>query len=774
MNTMRTGILFAFFLLACLLHAEEPSTPETWQRRTWGEDGQPALAALEASADGGTTLPVAFPGQQEFVIGLPKGFPRQAAKLNLEMVASAPLPADTRLYVFTRDWEYRWRQVEFSWSRLLAATGRGNTVAVSIPLAEDQNLAWQPVGHSQPWTSAVPGQIREWGLILVSRQPCQAKVVLRRPVVWEEESTAPTVRALGWTPLQPRVGEIVEGGYEIEGWRGSPFNAADVSLSATILPPGGGAPLKIPGFYMEKFQRTSQKVLADGATLVSAGHPCFVLRYLPERPGPHRIQVAATVGNKRLELPEQTLEVADAPRPFKGFVRQDPKDPRFLAYEDGTFFRGVMLNVRSPYDVRYADIARYTCWKDDGLDLYARLLPKYKEARINVVEVWMSSWWLGLEWTDEVHGCHGVGWYNQRRAWMLDRIFSWAAANDIKVVLVLNNHGKFGNGQFDSEWPRNPYFKKNGGPVANCEEFFVSDPCLAAQRQFAQYVIARWGASPQLLSWKLFTEIDLTGNSMTFYRTPPMTQWHQQMTDFFRNNDPWRHLVSTHWMMDYAHVNPEVASLPKLDLLTIDAYYMSGGSARLFDLFRGGAEVAAAYKKPCFITEYGGSAYGENTAVLQRQFYLGPWLAFFNGHACGAGFWWYPLVEEKNLYGMLKGFVAFTDGEDPRGAKFQSGLSGGRDVEINLVRQPGRLLVWGFDRVGFSNERNSEDWVEYPDYAVPVGGLVPGTYAVESWDTATGAKTGLPDLVVAAGQGIVDVKVPPFKRDFGLKLIKRP
>lgn len=774
------GLLLAVVWFAGPAKALEPDTPPIWQKRVWGPDGKPVYSPL-VQKDGGAGLPVEFPGRGEFILGTPKGLlPVNAPAMRITFAVTSPLPDDTALYVIAKDWDHLWRQIAIPWRQVTETAGRTTgTIELTVPISGPEAVSrWQPVGHRATWHELTPEQLREWGVVFESKTktPHSQTIQIVSAEILPALPADPKVKILGIFPSRHQVGERIDFICEIEGWQGSPFDPAAISLQAAIVRPDGVAQT-VRGFYFQDFVRLPSGG-EDG--LLPSGSPAFMIRYMPTQPGNYSFQPVIRVGARELRLPKATLKVEPPAKPFHGFLHVDPKDKRFLSWDDGSFFHGVMMNFRSPTDARYDDIARYNNWKDEGLEAYERLFPKYKAAGIKVVEIWMCSWWLELEWTHEMPGCHGIGWYNQWRAWKLDRIMEWAAKNDIQVILVLHNHGQFGT-QFDNEWIRNPYNSKKGGWLDNAESFFSDAKAMEAQRRFFEYVVARWGWSPNLMSWKIFTEIDLTGNSLTFYNDPAVKTWLAKAATILKEEDVNKHPVTIHWMLDYTRINQQIASLPEMDFLTMDAYYMGKGetSQKGVEMLRGAETVANLYRKPAGVTEFGGSPYGSDYPVLQAEFSMAPWLGFFGAHPFSPGFWWFPLVEEKNMYPRLTGFTKFTEGEDIRGMRSQTCLAGGNGIELCLLRQVDaagtsqRLLMWGFDSVYFYNSHAGRSPRDVKEYNAPIGGLTPGSYQVEFWNTETGVVSSKTTLTVKPGQPIVDLPIPFFKRDFAAKLTRK-
>ncbi len=109
----------------------------------------------------------------------------------------------------------------------------------------------------------------------------------------------------------------------------------------------------------------------------------------------------------------------------------------------------------------------------------------------------------------------------------------------------------------------------------------------------------------------------------------------------------------------------------------------------------------------------------------------------------------------------------------------QTCLAGGQGIELCLLRKIAadgtseRVLLWGFDSVYFYNSHTGRPARKMSDYKAPVGGLSPGTYKVEFWNAETGVVSSRTTLTVNQGQTIIDLPIPPFERDFAIKLIRK-
>lgn len=758
--------------------------PGGWQRRTYTPANEPQLAKLQTrpAADGqpaALALPVNLPGKNEYVLPLNRSWQGyQVLELDFTLPEGLPaeppegivgrLPEQTYLYVFTKDWDHLWRQVR------LPVPNRPGPWTVRVPIAGDAAVAqWQSIGHGRPWNPVITRALLEMGCAFNLEPGANATfagevlltgVRLADPGVPEAKTV---FRELSMLPDSPQVGKRCEISFEYGEWLADPFDPAKTDITATITQPDGKT-VAVRAFYFEDFLYNPE-IEDKASTLIPQGRPQFKFRYCPLQPGRHEIAITARANGRTATAPPLGFTALPADPDYRGFVRRDPQEEVFLAWESGETFWGLGMNVRSPYDNRYVGIAPYSEWRDEGLPLYDRLFAEYEKRGITVVEVWMCSWWLALEWINDAPGFHGVGHYNQYRAWMLDRILEAAERHNIVLLLAFNNHGKFGM-MYDTEWDRNPYNKACGGFLDNCEQYFTDPRAREAFKRTCDYIVARWGYAPNIMSWKLFTEVDLTGTTMEFYLKPEVAEWHREMGAYLKSIDPNRHLVTTHWMLSYHRINAAIADLPELDFLTTDAYYQGGGTQRLLDLLRGGTDFARARRKPLLITEFGGSPYADTMGNLVKQLHLGIWVGFFTEAPASPMYWWFALADEKDLHPRLASLHRYSLGEDRRGLAINFRNLPETTLAVYEMTGPNRYFAWLFDAAYYTAATENLTPQGWKDIPLPVQGLAPGAYTLEIWDVAKGVVAEQRPLTIAEGSGTITIPLPPFTLDLALKI----
>lgn len=744
---------------------------DAWNIRTWNGH-EPTLTPLKC-AGGTLVIPLNFPARAEIVTTKVNGW-ADATDVTFLFKAPSPLPTTTILTFFTKDNDHLWRQIRLKCPK----PAPDGTFSVTLPVKGHTAVAaWSPCGHGRTWTSLTATNLLEYGIIAEQdtgvSTPFQGELhlisvkALAHPIVFTGK-----VSDLEYTPAAPEVGDIIEVTFRMDCWPTAPFDSAKTSIEGTVTTPAGASEA-VRGFYYEDFLYDPEE-WDKTRCLTPDGKPCFKLRYCPRTAGPHALHIKCDVDGIRAELPEITFTARPPVRPFHGFIRRDSGNDQFFMYDDGTVFPGLGINVRSPFDNRYREVAPYSLWQDMGMAAYDSLFKKYHECGINVVEVWMCSWWLALEWINDAPGFHGVGHYNQYRAWMLDHIFRLAHQNNINLLLVINNHGKFAM-HFDTEWARNPYNKVNGGYLEKCEEYFTNQRARNDTKRLFDYITARWAANPGLIAWKLFTEVDLTGPDLAYYHNPAVAAWHTEMGDYLKKIDPYKHMVTTHWMLNYQRINDAIANLPQLDFLSTDTYYNAqpGGTAALLALLNGSRIFAKAHKKPLVITEFGGSSYADSMTNLVKQLTIGMWTGFFNEMGILPMYWWFALVEDKELYPVFSALSAFSEGEDRR--KMTPTLTSvpNANLSLDILQSPDRILAWLFDNDFYLTDTENVRPSIRTAQKITVRAPKPGQYIVQFWNSLSGTVISTTEITIKPDDKSITLTLPDFTKHTALKILQK-
>ncbi len=551
----------------------------------------------------------------------------------------------------------------------------------------------------------------------------------------------------------PQVYRKVEIAIETDGAFLNPFDPAEVDLRINYTSPTGQA-FTVPAFWYQDY---------DPQTLAAIGEPGWRARFTPTAPGEWQVQ-AELVGQKMKSEPLQITAVSlSADAPFAhGFLRRNPVNKNYLAYDDGTTFFGVGLNLGWSTHRPFQD---YLDWLD-----------RLSANGGNLIRVWMASWSFGIEWSDT-----GLGNYTRRldRAFQLDQVFELAEQRGIAIELVLINHGAFSE-SVNAEWKNNPYNTINGGMCAK-PECFATD--LQARQYFERrlrYIVARYSYSPALLAWEWWNEANWTPIFDT-----DMAAWIKAMTPTIQAYDPQAHLISTSYA---ANSTPLVNKLQVIDFAQLHLYSSADPATAFPELYRRWTKDIPG--KPVLFAEYGVSTTGEDNTSHDRQglrVHNGLWAATFSGFASGAMYWWWDsYVDPLYLWPVYGRLAEFLKGTDLALLKPGSFTLTEKDVSVLVLQDSHTALAWLHDRkyeIGAMENQYYDltragnppgaDWIYRTDpiqgLDLAPSGLIDGAYAVRWYLPSEGrwlAQTT--SFTIANGIGLLPV--PNFSGDIALKI----
>ncbi len=536
----------------------------------------------------------------------------------------------------------------------------------------------------------------------------------------------------------------------------NPYDPNELGLKARFTAPSGKV-AEVGAFWYQGYDLQTRK---------PTGKPGWKVRFTPNEAGEWKITAYDPTSGVRSE----TLTISVNPSDLLGFVRINPQDHRYLAFDNGDFFFPIGVNM-----------AWWSDWKDP-IDQYTRWLDEFASNGGNTIRVWMAAWSFGIEWKDT-----GLGDYTERQyeAWCLDRLFELADQYQIKIILVLMNHGPLSL-VANSEWNSNPYNASLGGPLSSPEEFVTNPVATAYYQRRLEYIINRWGYSPNLLAWEWFNEVDLT----------PITDnalipWIRQMTAYLQQRDVNHHLVTNSFSV--RKWSP-VWKLPELDIVQVHEYASQFNlgerdpTTQLGKVYEDLAQRVAS--KPILLGEFGYSASqrGENAEKTGIQLHNGIWASTFSGYAGSGMYWWWDTyIAPNDLWHHFKGLADFLKGEDltdydPFSQLQIKDLSGTSNQAEGLGLRGKETLVWLHSREYTADSAiaarkanpnlSSYTPVTLQGLFLVLNNVVNGNYTVQWFDPQNAAWVEA-QQVTAVGH-ILTIPIPPFNADMAAKILLNP
>lgn len=672
-------------------------------------------------------------------------------------------PSNAQALVYMKDWDHFWYQTLIPG---YLDPGEANFVSVDLgPKSADQ---WTTHGHYATWHFRALLKPKLFGIRIFAPDEYEGACTITDATgVLRTDDSAPVIRSVRANSHQVACYETFELSASLPDRYADPFDAEEVLFQGTFTAPDG-TQTTIDGFYGRDFFR---KVEATGEDILPQGTPYWRVRYTPLVPGPHSYTLKVKDEHGEAEWGPATFVASEPKTP--GFVRVSKRDPRYLEHTNGDFFFPVGHNIRSPNDLRIEKNFPWMKRWPEGSASYVRRFADMKRHGENFAEIWSASWSLGLEWHADWKGYRGIGQYNMMHAWEFDRLLEEATRQGIYIGLVIHNHGKFST-FCDPEWDSNPFSTQNGGYLASPNGYFTDPKALAHFRKLMRYMVSRWSHSPNLVSWQLWSELDLAGAKKDWYKSPAVVDWHRIMGREVKLMDPYDHLVATHTCGDYTHQNEDIISLPEIDFCPCDAYHASPDPLHIVTLMQQTVTFNNAFEKPVLITEFGGTAMAQGLQYLVDALHAALWTSTCTPIAGTPLFWWWHLIEEEELYPMFASVSRFMEGEDRRNPKLVSHPATVRQknaisptLGVQCMSDGVEAVGWLYDKPRFSHI-DPEGEPTYKDVVLSIPKMADATFRAEFWDTTAGLP--IHSTNVTTKGAVLLVPVPPFSRDIAFKV----
>jgi hypothetical protein len=686
------------------------------------------------------------------------------ARLTFDVYVPEGAPNDMRAMVYCRERDWWWYET------LLDPLLRpGDWTKLIVDISPDSAI-WTARGHKRAWDGYVAQNIRRMGIRIFGHRKYAGPVYIDNIELWPDPEHPRPVRVHDLTLNRDRVGqyEKLEVTFRIDRVFVNPFDPAEADVRGHFISPAGKH-VEVPAFF---FQGYARHLEGGRERLSPVGGACWKVRFAAADTGRWTGYLKVN-GKPRTARDAIRFEVVGSDHP--GYVRRSLRDPSYLEFTGGRFFYPIGHNLRSPSDGRRPYPYKFETPEGKGTYIYDDYFARMAKAGENMARVWMCSWWCGLEWNEKWHGYGGIGRYNMENAWRLDHLVGEAARRGIYIALDTTNHGQY-SVEIDREWQDNPYNVLNGGFLEKASDFFTSAKARRLTENRLRYTIARWGHSPSILMWTLFSEVEFVqaywnrSKHNARWGSPDVVAWHARMARFIRAVDPFGHIVTTH--VSHPWRGHDIWSRPELDIIQSNAYskYPELGQvdvvATLKKIYH---DKLKQFHRPVFIAEYGGHWMRNAPRTLDAELHCGLWATAMMPYAGNTGFWWWLHVHFADKYQHYRALANFMAGEDRRGLDLAQGNY--------LVNSPGDVL----QAVGLQNDTRADVWVYHRRAPTTLKGLRPvrkaslgltgledGVYRVEFWDTYKGARTS--QIKVKTNDSRILIDLPVLKNDVALKV----
>ncbi len=449
-------------------------------------------------------------------------------------------------------------------------------------------------------------------------------------------------------PSQAEIGryQVEEISVDLSATYDNPFDPTDISLDAKVTDPKG-ATYSIPGFLIGGFDRA----LKEGKELLTkSGDPEWRIRVCATEVGEYSVSITAK---------DRNGSTSSAPVLFKvkatdahGFVRVSPRNRQYFEYSDGSSYYPIGSNI---------------CWGNDaGTFSYDQWLPAFSKQGANYTRLFLGPTWVtcGLEQTGKPEDGKGMGLIDLANSWRLEQILKKAGDNGMAVMLTIDSFNTLRAHNGYPAWDKAPQNRDNGGPIRIWTDFWTNSKIEKFYKDKLRYLVARYSAFTNVMSWEFWNEVDLTED----YPADVVQAWHQRMGEYLRQLDPYHHLVTTSIADSMGSRNLDL--LPQLDYAQTHLYNnpdVAGGV--VYQQSR-----KAEWGKPHIVAEIGADANGPRATDDPQglQVHDPLWMSIATGCSGTAMPWWWDnLIAPNNLYPLFGAAARFTKGIDWPGEDFR-------------------------------------------------------------------------------------------------------
>ncbi len=697
--------------------------------------------------------------------------PGTPLRLQASIDVPSDAPTDLGYAVWVADRHGRW------WQHPVEGEMTPGQHRVRMDLDADAVLV--PQGHGQSWNAGVISEIRTAGLVFWSTRSGGRVLVndLRLDALAKLTDRGPGRMVISDLP-QTQVSTHMRLQVRIlpDPWPSDPWDPDALAVTLTMRGPNGVS-ITTNGFHDQPMRAWDR---GDREEVQAWGQTAIAVRSRATSAGTWQSTIEArwrSGATARADLPTITASGT----PGDGIARVDTVDSRFFS-ADGDMVWPIGPNIHTVWDLRGVERTGTRLTPDRGTLSYRAWFDRMAAAGANGCEIWLSSWNLALEWNAAWWPWRGQGRISEERAWQLDRVLDLAEERGIRVNLVVNNHGQ-ASIRTDAEWDRSPANRDNGGWLDDPADWFDDPKALAAQERSRRHLTARYGDSPAILGWKLWSEVNLTelghragggeGDDAKTNARALMRSWHAEAAVRWAANDPWRHPCTTHWAGNYHTPDRDVAALPGIAYVCIDAYHGPDGPPVWTWLCRSTSDPArrsndglAELGKPILVTEYGGNWDAAPQPQLEVALAVGGWVGLVSGHAGTPMIWWHEWLDQGNRFGQYQALSRFLKGEDLRNPLRRSiVIDAGPRTWSRAWAGPGRMLGYILD----------ETWGRSggPGDLLPAGELVlgesvaAGAMQLSWWDADTGLELSRQSIDHPGDR--LAVPMPGFQRHLAFK-----
>ncbi|HVW94471.1 MAG TPA: DUF5060 domain-containing protein [Mucilaginibacter sp.] len=486
----------------------------------------------------------------------------------------------------------------------------------------------------------------------------------------------------------------------------NPYDQKDITLDLSMISPSG-MPVALPCY----FER--------GDTSASL----WKARFAPQEAGKYTYVF-------RLQNKAGTFTSATGT-----FVAEKDAGPGFLhkntlwtfRFDNGKLFRGIGENVG--WESRSFENPKWT---------YDYLLPTLAKNGANFFRTWMCYWNLPLEW-QKVHSTkrysNTTNYFNPGAIKRMDDLVHLTDSLGLYFMLTMDWHGHLMEG---GGWKDSPYNVVNGGPARTPTEFFTLRSARDKYKNKLRYIVARWGYSTSIAAFEFFNEIDnaaFNGADSILIPHAAITQWHDEMSRYLKDIDPYKHLVTT----SVSH--RDIMGMNSIAYIDFNQKHIYKHTEKIPAIY---PDYIQTFGKPYVVGEFGyrweddDPKYGEG---FDYDYKRGLWYGLFSPTPILPMTWWWELFDTRHMTPYFNAVREISDDMLKAGnGKFEQFIVTTDRIESHAVRCGQKYFVYLLN--------NTDERITSP-VSFPFGGK---TVSAQSFDPATRKYAALNGLTVAGGR----------------------
>ena len=412
----------------------------------------------------------------------------------------------------------------------------------------------------------------------------------------------------------------------------NPYAVSEITLDMQIISPSGKKLIQ-PCFYVSGN--------SDAESIWKA-------RFTPRETGVYSYHLELKEKGKLVSTPSKAVFKV---KPSKGRGFLNPNDLWSFRYDNGELFRGIGENIC--WESRDNDDSKYfKKLHEDKRFNYDYMLKKLAANGGNFFRTWMIYWNLPVDWktvTNNSRYQNTSSPYNESGMKRMDHLVELCDSLGINMMLTLESHaGYIGGG-----WNMSSYNVTNGGTAKTPVEFFTLPEAKQQYKNKLRLMVARYAYSPSIGAWEFFNEID---NAM-YYGKPEdripdnvITAWHDEMSTYLKNVDPYRHLITT----SISH--RDVQGMNDLKNMDFNQKHIYRNTSAIPGAIR---DYTQKHNKPYVIGEAGfewdwSKNFNDIAKDMDGDFKRALWLGLFSPTPILPMSWWWEFFEDRGMMSYFK------------------------------------------------------------------------------------------------------------------------